>query len=155
MRTDVASKLIRAPAPAVYRAFTTAIAMETWLPPADMTGRMLAFDFRAGGSYRMQLAYATPRHKPGKTSADSDEVEVRFIRLVPDERIEQAVRFDSGDPAFRGEMRMTWRLEPVPGGTRVTVRCENVPAGIRREDHDAGLQATLANLARFVEAAGA
>jgi len=33
----------------------------------------------------------------------------------------------------------------------VTVRCEDVPAGIRPEDHQAGLASTLNNLAEFVE----
>lgn len=35
----------------------------------------------------------------------------------------------------------------------MTVRCEDVPAGIRAEDHAAGLQSTLDNLAAFVESA--
>lgn len=112
---------------------------------------MLAFDFCAGGSYRMRLTYDKPEHAPGKTSADADQVEVRFVKLVEDECIEQAITFNSEDSAFSGEMRMTWLLEPVANGTRVTVRCENVPAGIRAEDHEAGLKSTLNNLAAFAE----
>jgi len=38
----------------------------------------------------------------------------------------------------------------VATGTRVTVRAENVPAGIRKQDHDAGLRSSLENLARHV-----
>jgi uncharacterized protein YndB with AHSA1/START domain len=125
--------------------------MESWLPPEGMTGTMLDFAFREGGAYRMRLRYKQPQHTPGKTSEDADEVEVRFVKLVPDERIEQAVTFESDDPAFAGEMRITWALEPGPDGTRVTVRCEDVPAGIRPEDHQAGLTSTLNNLAAFVE----
>jgi len=145
----MASKLIHASASAIYQAFSTPGAMGTWLPPEGMTGRMLAFAFREGGSYRMRLTYDQSRHTPGKTSGDADEVEVHFVKLVPDERIEQAVTFKSEDPAFSGEMRITWTLEPVPNGTFVTVRCENVPSGIRREDHQAGLTSTLSKLAAF------
>jgi uncharacterized protein YndB with AHSA1/START domain len=116
-----------------------------------MTGTMLAFAFGEGGSYRLRLTYNEPQHTPGKTSEDADEVEVRFVKLVPNERIEQAVTFESDDPAFSGEMRIAWILESVQNGTLVTVRCEDVPLGICAEDHQAGLQSTLSNLAAFAE----
>ncbi len=151
-RVDSASKHIRAPASAVYRAFAVPTAMETWLPPEGMRGKMLAFSFREGGSYRMRLTYETPHALPGKTSADADEIEVRFVRLQQDTRIDQAVTFDSEDPAFCGEMRMSWILQATGDGTQVTVRCEDVPVGIRLEDHQVGLASTLAHLAAFVEA---
>jgi uncharacterized protein YndB with AHSA1/START domain len=116
-----------------------------------MTGTMLAFAFGEGGSYRLRLTYNEPQHTPGKTAEDADEVEVRFVKLVPNERIEQAVTFESDDPAFSGEMRIVWILESVQNGTLVTVRCEDVPFGIGAEDHQAGLQSTLGNLAAFAE----
>jgi len=65
--------------------------------------------------------------------------------------IVQAVEFQSEDPAFAGEMIMTWTLAAVPEGTKVTIVCENVPEGIRKEDHDIGLRSTLENLAIFTE----
>lgn len=152
-RVDSASKLISASAARIYQAFATRTAMETWLPPRGMTGRMLHFTFREGGAYRMRLTYHEPQHVVGKTSADADELEVRFVKLVEGERIEQAVNFNSKDSAFSGEMRMTWVLEALPDGTLVTVRCENVPQEIRPEDHQAGLMSTLDNLATFAEGA--
>lgn len=36
-------------------------------------------------------------------------------------------------------------------GTEVTIVCEDVPEGIRQEDHEAGLNSTLENLAVFTE----
>ena len=150
-RIDSAAKLIRASASTIYRAFATPDSMETWSPPEGMTGRMLAFEFREGGAYRLLLTYEETQHMPGKTSENADVVEVRFVKLVPDESIEQAVTFDSEDPAFSGEMRINWTLEPVPSGTLVTVCYEDVPAGIRPEDHQAGLDSTLTNLAAFAE----
>jgi uncharacterized protein YndB with AHSA1/START domain len=152
-RVDSASKLIRASASRIYHAFATPNAMETWLPPLGMTGRMLNFDFREGGAYRMRLTYSDPLHASGKTTNDADEVKVRFVKLVEGKRIEQAVTFNSEDPAFSGEMRIVWVLEPVAGGTLLTVRCENAPAGIRPEDHQAALMSTLNNLAKFAEGA--
>lgn len=150
-RVDTASKVIQASAPAIYKAFATPDAMQTWLPPQGMTAHIVAFSFREGSTYRMRLTFNESQHMPGKTSEDVDEVEVRFVQLIPGERIEQVVTFNSDDPAFAGEMRMTWLLEPAQNGTLVTVRCEDVPVGIRAEDHQAGLQSTLDNLAAFAE----
>lgn len=150
-RTDEASRTIYASPAALYRAFEDPKAMESWLPPAGMSGEMQAFDFRDGGAYRMRLTYNDEIGGSGKTSPNADEVEVRFLRLVPGRRIEQAVTFDSEDPRFSGVMRMTWCFIPAASGTEVSVRCENVPAGISAEDHAAGLASTLENLAKFVE----
>lgn len=154
MRTDRASRLIAAAPERVYRAFVDAADLATWLPPEGMSGEMLDFDARAGGGYRMALTYQSDDHAaPGKTSEHADMVEVRFVQLVPGKRIVQAATFDSEDPAFAGTMTMTWDLERADGKTRVAITCRDVPAGIRKQDHDAGLKSSLANLARFVERA--
>jgi uncharacterized protein YndB with AHSA1/START domain len=120
------------------------------LAPKNMTATMLHFDFREGGSYRLRLTYKDPNDGHGKTSADGDESEVRFIRLVKEKRIEQEVTFESDDAAFSGVMRMTWTFEEVKDGTLITVLAEDVPEGIRPEDHEAGMKATLDNLTAFV-----
>jgi len=101
----------------------------------------------------MRLTYKNPNESQGKTSADSDETTVRLVRIDPGQRIVQEVDFDSDDPSFKGAMRMTWTLlETADGGTLVQVHAENVPKGIRPKDHQAGLDSSLANLARFTEA---
>jgi uncharacterized protein YndB with AHSA1/START domain len=124
--------------------------MERWLPPKNMTGTMLHFDFREGGSYRMRLTYKNSQDGRGKTSDNADEVEVRLIKLWGARRIEQAVTFESDDPEFSGVMRITWTFEPAKNGTLVTIRAEEVPRGIRPEDHEAGMNSTLDNLASFL-----
>jgi uncharacterized protein YndB with AHSA1/START domain len=151
-RIDTAARLIAAPPDAVYRAFAEPGAMEKWIPPGNMTGEMLHFDFREGGSYRMRLTYTEPQQR-GKTSKDSDQVEVRLTKLEAGRTIEQEVTFESEDSAFSGIMRMIWTFESVGNGTRVRVRAENVPEGIRPEDHEAGLKSSLESLGRFVGAA--
>ena len=150
-RIDSASRLISASPQAVYRAFVEPGAMERWLPPDKMFGEMLKFDFREGGSYRMRLTYAAQEQGRGKTSAGSDEVEVRLTRIEDGRRIEQEVTFQSSDPSFSGVMRMIWTFDARDEGTLVTIRAENVPGGIRVEDHDAGLHSSLEKLAKFVE----
>lgn len=96
----------------------------------------------------MRLTYRDAGY--GKTSDNADEVEVRFIKLSEPERIEQAVTFESDDPAFAGVMRMIWTFDAAPNGTLVTIRAEDVPPGIRPEDHEVGMNSTLDNLASFL-----
>lgn len=150
VRIDSASRFISASPVEIYRAFAEPGAMERWLPPGNMTGQMLHFDFREGGSYRMRLTYKEPQPAPGKTSRDTDEVEVRLRKLEVGKRIEQEVVFESDDPAFAGTMRMVWTFTPKDAGTLVSIRAENVPAGISPQDHEVGMNASLENLAAFV-----
>ena len=44
---------------------------------------------------------------------------------------------------------MTWTLAARAGKTGVRILCEDVPEGIRPQDHELGLQMSLANLAAF------
>jgi uncharacterized protein YndB with AHSA1/START domain len=152
VRTDRASRLIQAPVAKVYRAFVEAEALAAWLPPEGMTGELLEFDARAGGGYRMALRYDDSDAAAGKTTDDSDVVEVRFLKLVPNRLILQSAEFAAEDPAFAGTMTMEWSFEVAGDATRVAIVCENVPAGIRKQDHVTGLKSSLANLAKFVEA---
>jgi uncharacterized protein YndB with AHSA1/START domain len=150
-RTDSASRLVKAPRDRVYAALVDPEALVTWLPPGDMTGQFEHFDLRAGGSYRMVLTYSDVTKVRGKATADSDIVEARFLEVTPGVRVVQAVDFVSDDPAFAGTMTMTWAVADAEGGTLVEIRAEDVPPGISAEDHAAGLTASLANLARYVE----
>ena len=99
----------------------------------------------------MILAYADASAAPGKATADSDIVEVRFIDIVPGVRVVQAVDFVSDDPAYAGTMTMTWAVTAADGGTRVDIRADNVPDGISADDHAAGLASSLAKLAAYLE----
>ncbi|CAL9611065.1 hypothetical protein SUDANB121_05653 [Nocardiopsis dassonvillei] len=148
-RVDRSERRIAAPAGEVYRALLDPAALERWLPPAGMTGRMERFDARQGGGFRLALTYREPGR--GKTDADTDVVEVGFAELVPGERVVQRAVFESDDPAYAGTMTMTWALAPDAGGTVVTVTAEDVPPGVSAEDHAAGLASSLAQLAAFVE----
>jgi uncharacterized protein YndB with AHSA1/START domain len=150
-RTDSASRIIKASPQTIYEAFLDPKAWVVWLPPEGMSGRIDRFDPREGGTYRMVLTYKAPDVSAAKSSENSDVVEGRFVKLVPNEGVVQVVKFESDDPAYSGEMQMTWSLAAVPAGTEVTITAENVPSGIRPEDHEAGMNSTLANLAVFVE----
>jgi uncharacterized protein YndB with AHSA1/START domain len=98
----------------------------------------------------MVLTYADASGAPGKATADSDIVEVRFVDIVPGQRVVQAVDFVSDDPANAGTMTMTWEVTAVEAGTRVDIVAEDVPDGISAEDHADGIASSLAKLADYV-----
>src|SRR5436305_3319573 len=150
-RTDSASRVITAPPALVYAALVDREALMAWLQPNGMTARFERFDPRPGGSYRLVLTYADPAEARGKSSADSDIVETRYVDIVPNVRVVQAVEFVSDDPEFAGTMTMTWTVAAVVGGTRVDITADDVPDGISAEDHATGLTSSLENLTNYVE----
>ncbi|SEE11481.1 SRPBCC domain-containing protein [Ruania alba] len=149
-RTDSASRTIAAAPERVYTAFVNPDDLLAWLPPDGMTGHFEHFDAQPGGTYRLVLRY--PSHAAhGKTSAEEDVVEARFVDLVPGSFVVQAIDFVSDDPAYSGTMTMTWSVTTEQDGTLVEIRAEDVPAGISADDHAAGLASSLDNLARLLE----
>lgn len=152
MRTDAATRFIRASPEALYRAFVDPEALVAWLPPEGMSGRILQFEPVEGGRYRIELALeGDGQGFSGKTTERTDIASGRFLVLEPARRIVQTAEFESDDPAFAGTMVMTWSLTPEAGGTRVAVSAADVPSGISAEDHRAGLASSLENLARLAE----
>jgi uncharacterized protein YndB with AHSA1/START domain len=150
-RTDSAYRVIDSPPDRVYAALVDSDALASWLPPAGMTGRFESFDARPGGSYRMVLTHSDASGAPGKTTADSDVVDVRFVDVVPGVRVVQEVDFVSDDPRHAGTMTMTWHVTAAGCSARVEVRADDVPEGISAVDHAEGLASSLANLAAYLE----
>jgi uncharacterized protein YndB with AHSA1/START domain len=148
-RTDRASRVVAAEPGRVFAALIDPQALLSWLPPSGMTGRFERFDPRPGGSYRLVLTYRESSGA-GKATSDSDIVEARFVDIVPDSRVVQAVDFVSDDPAFSGTMTMVWEVSPEDGKTRVELRAQDVPPGISPEDHEVGMTSSLSNLAAYL-----
>jgi uncharacterized protein YndB with AHSA1/START domain len=122
-RVDAASRVIKASPRRIYEAFMDPKALVSWLPPKGMKAHIDTYESREGGIYQITLVYDEPDHSaPGKTSEDSDVVRGRFLELIPNRRIVELVEFESADPAFAGEMKMTWTLTSVPEGTEVARR---------------------------------
>ncbi|MGZ5912996.1 MAG: SRPBCC family protein [Reyranella sp.] len=146
------SKIIRAPRHVVYKACLDPDALAKWRVPDNMTARVHAFEAREGGVYRMSLTYRDPQQSPGgKTSKDTDTFQGRFVELVPDEKVVEAIEFESHDPGFAGEMKMTTRLADTKNGTEVTILCEGLPSGVRPEDNETGTRQSLQKLAALLE----
>ncbi len=151
-RSTEVSKIIHASREAIYRAFLEADAVAEWLPPDTMKGKVLTFEPRMGGIFRIALTYQNDEDaRRGKSSDDTDIAEGRFAEMVPNEKVVWVSEFDSPDPAFAGEMTITWLLRDADGGTEVTALCENIPSGVRLEDNELGSKQSLNHLAAYVE----
>ena len=144
------SRFVAAPRSHVYAALLDPAAVQRWMVPDDMRSEVHRFDAREGGTFAITLTYEAPG-AAGKTTAQSDSFSGRFVRLVPDREVVQAVAFDTDDPAVQGEMTITYRLEDAPGGTLVTGLHEGVPPGISAEDNEVGWSMSLRKLAELVE----
>jgi uncharacterized protein YndB with AHSA1/START domain len=113
-------------------------------------GEVRQFQSHAWRLLPPRLDVHRPNWRSGKSSADSDIVEARYVDIVPNGRVVQAVDFASDDPAFAPQMIMTWAVQAVEGGTRVEITAADVPDGVSVDDHAAGLASSLDNLARYV-----
>lgn len=151
-RSSRNSRLVHASPEAIYDLFLDPVALEAFLAPDGMTGRVHEFEAGVGGGYRMSLFYSAECGGGRGKSADlEDRFVARFVELAPHRRIVQAVTFDSADPAFAGEMVMQVSLDAEAGGTRVTIEFTGIPPGIRPEDNEAGTRQSLEKLARLFE----
>lgn len=146
------TRVINASPETLYRAFIDPAALEIWLAPDGMTGKVHDFEARIGGGYRMSLFYnSSEQTNRGKTAANEDRFTARFVELTPAKRIVQAITFDTTNAAYAGQMFMVVTFENTDDGTEVTIWFENIPPGIRPEDNDAGTRSSLQKLARYVE----
>jgi uncharacterized protein YndB with AHSA1/START domain len=150
MSTTRVSRHIRAPRPRVYRALLDPTAVQRWMVPDGMTSRVHAFDAREGGTFHISLTYDLPT-TTGKTSAQTDSFHGRFVRLVPETEVVQAVEFESDDPAMQGEMTITYTLADAGAGTDLVGLHENLPPGVSPADNERGWSMSIEKLAGLVE----
>ncbi|MER2175878.1 MAG: SRPBCC domain-containing protein [Carnobacterium sp.] len=150
-RIDTVSKVIDASPHTLYQAFMDPNSLVKWLPPDGMRGEIGLFEPVVGGRFQLTLTYEDEHATQGKTTENSDSLEGTFFELIPNQKIVEAGVFESDDPAFAGNMVMTWYFEEVEQGAKVTIVAENVPKGIKKDDHIDGLNSTLENLERFVK----
>ena len=151
MSTTRINRHVNAPRERVYRALLDARAVEQWMVPTGMTSHVHAFDAREGGTFRISLTYDAPT-EAGKTTAHTDTHHGRFVKLVPNELVVQAVEFETDNPALQGEMTITFALTDADGGTDIHAVHEGLPPGVPPADNELGWQISLSKLAALVEA---
>ena len=151
MTTTTNSKIIRATKQKIYNAFTDKDALEFWLAPNDMVGKIHDFNLKVGGGYTMSLFYID-KETAGKTSGNEDRFSAKFVELKPYEKIVQTINFQSDKSEFTNEMTMEVSLETVENNsTKVTIVFKNIPTGIDHKDNETGTEQSLEKLARYLD----
>jgi uncharacterized protein YndB with AHSA1/START domain len=143
---------VNAPRATVYRALLDEKAVATWMVPTGMTSKVHAFDPREGGWFRISLTYDEATGT-GKSTAHTDTYHGRFVKLVPNEQVVEAVEFETTDPALQGEMIISFTLADVDGGTDLLAVHDKVPPGVPPADNEAGWRSSLGKLAALCESA--
>ncbi|MGH7447791.1 MAG: SRPBCC family protein [Longimicrobiales bacterium] len=141
---------VNAPRATVYRAFIDPRAVATWMVPDGMTSVVHEFDARERGTFRISLTYDEPTGT-GKTTAQTDTFHGRFVALVENERIVEAIEFETDDPAMRGETTVTIELADADGRTRLVAVHDGLPPGLSAADNELGWRMSLGKLAALVE----
>jgi uncharacterized protein YndB with AHSA1/START domain len=150
MSTTRVTRHVRAPRARVYAALLDPGAVQQWMVPDGMTSRIHSFGAREGGTFRISLTYDEPT-TAGKTSPRTDSFHGRFVRLVPDTEVVQAVEFETDDPAMQGEMTITYTLTDAGSGTDLVGMHENLPPGVSPADNELGWTMSIEKLAGLVE----
>ena len=125
----------------VYRAFTDANAMASWIPPYGFLCVVHSMDVKVGGTFRMSFI--------NFTTGNGHSFGGEYLDLKPNEFIKYTDKFE--DPNLPGEMITSVRKKKVSCGTEIKILQENIPAMIPVEMCYLGWQESLEKLKKLVE----
>lgn len=125
----------------VYRAFTTADAFATWLPPYGFTCHVHSFEAKVGGQFKMSFT--------NFTTQDANGFGGEFVELTPNKKVKYTNTFDN--PHLPGTMTVTILINEVICGTEIKISQENIPVQIPSIMCYLGWQESLTKLANLVE----
>ncbi len=125
----------------IFKAFTNADAMASWIPPYGFVCKVHHMDCKVGGTYKMSFTNFTT----GKTHSFGGG----YLQIIPNELLKYTDQFD--DPNLPGQMITTITLQPVLCGTEFFATQEGIPDIIPVEMCYLGWQESLDKLKRLVE----
>ena len=134
-------RVLKASPEKIYRAFTEANAMASWLPPYGFVCTVHEMDVKVGGSFRMSFH--------NFSTGNGHSFGGKYVELKPNDFLKYTDKFD--DPNLPGEMITTVWLRKVIGGTELKVLQEGIPSVIPVEMCYLGWQESLDKLTKLVE----
>jgi uncharacterized protein YndB with AHSA1/START domain len=134
-------RVIKASPEKVFRAFTQASAIASWLPPYGFLCTVHEMDVKVGGTFRMSFE----NFSTGNGHSFGGE----YLEIKPNEFLKYTDRFD--DPNLPGEMTNTISLREVFGFTEIRILQEGIPPAIPAEMCYLGWQESLDKLTKLVE----
>ena len=134
-------RILKAPPEKVFRAFTDATAIASWIPPYGFLCTVHEMNTEKGGTFKMSFKnFSTGNgHSFGGT----------YMEIKPNEFLKYTDKFD--DPNLPGEMTTSVSLRKTIAGTEIKIIQEGIPAAIPEEMCYLGWQESLEKLAKLVE----
>ena len=134
-------RVFAAPLEKVFKAFTDADAIASWLPPYGFICKVHSMDFKIGGTYKMSFT--------NFTTGNGHSFSGRYVDIVPNELVKYTDQFD--DPDLPGQMITTIVFKKVLRGTELFATQEGIPDAIPVEMCYLGWQESLEKLKHLVE----
>jgi uncharacterized protein YndB with AHSA1/START domain len=134
-------RVLKASPEKIYRAFTEATAIASWLPPYGFLCTVQEMNVKVGGTFKMSF------HNFGTGNGHS--FGGKYLELKPNEFLKYTDKFD--DPNLPGEMTTSVWLRKVMVGTEIKILQEGIPAAIPAEMCYLGWQESLKKLEMLVE----
>lgn len=125
----------------VYRAFTDAAAIASWLPPYGFLCTVHEMNVKKEGTFRMSFQ--------NFSTGNGHSFGGKYLELKPNEFLKYTDTFD--DPNLPGEMTTTVSIKKVTAGTEIKIQQDNIPSLIPADMCYLGWQDSLDKLARLVE----
>lgn len=125
----------------LFRAFTEAAAMASWIPPYGFVCIVHEMEVKVGGTYKMSFQ--------NFSTGNGHSFGGKYVEIRPSEFIQYTNEFD--DPNLPGEMTTSVTLHKVIAGTELNILQEGIPSMIPVEMCYLGWQESLEKLARLVE----
>ncbi|HSB46600.1 MAG TPA: SRPBCC family protein [Candidatus Bilamarchaeum sp.] len=134
-------RVLKAPPEKVYRAFTEANALASWIPPYGFVCVVHSMEVKVDGNYKMSFI--------NFSTGNGHSFGGKYLELKPNEFLKYTDKFDN--PDLPGEMVTSVWLKKVSCGTELKVVQEGIPAVIPAEMCYLGWQESLEKLAKLVE----
>ena len=134
-------RVLKAPPQKVFRAFTEANAIASWLPPYGFLCTVHEMNVQVDGRFRMSFH--------NFSTGNGHSFGGKYVEVKPNEFLQYTDVFD--DPNLPGEMKTSVWLKPVSVGTEIRILQEGIPSMIPVEMCYLGWQESLEKLAKLVE----
>lgn len=134
-------RVLKAGPEKVFRAFTDANAMASWIPPYGFICTVQEMNFKIGGTFKMTF------HNFSTGNGHSFGGE--YLDIKPSALLKYTDKFD--DPNLPGEITTTVTFRKVIVGTEINILQEGIPDAIPAEMCYLGWQESLDKLMKLVE----
>ena len=143
------SRIIRAPRPHVYEAWTKPEILKQWFGNTGKYCHSATLDVHVGGAYRIEVAPIVPPESAGTDMATRTFAAFgAYTRIVPNELLQFTW---SSDWVPGEDTLVTVTFMDARGGTQVDIRHERFATEQSRNDHNNGWAGCLEHLEAFAD----